>query len=144
METKDIKFREREMTKSEYKLMMKGFNKHMAKFGNPPLKQKRFTIVVTHKNKYIGSASGLTNDNKEWFFLTDLFIDEKYRKQGLGAEVLRKLENKVAKKGIKHIWTWTSEFEAPKFYKKQGYNVFTKMKNWYKSGHGRIGLVKDL
>jgi GNAT superfamily N-acetyltransferase len=139
-----IKFIEREMTNSELNLMNKGFDDYLAKFGNPPLKQKRFTIVVIDKNKFIGSASGLTNDNQEWFFLTDLFISERYRNKGLGAKVLKKLENKIKKKGIKYIWTWTAEFEALEFYKKQGYKIFTKMDSWYKSGHSRIGLFKKI
>jgi N-acetylglutamate synthase-like GNAT family acetyltransferase len=140
----NIKFIEREMTDSELKLMNKGFDKHLAKFDNPPLKQKRFTIIIMDNNKFIGSASGLTNDNKEWFYLTDLFINEEYRKQGLGAKALKQLEDKVKKIGIKHIWTWTAGFEAPHFYKKQGYKVFTEMKDWYKSGHSRFGFLKDI
>ncbi len=143
MESNNIKFIEREMTKSELKLMNQGFDQHMAKFNNLPLKKKRFTIVITDKNNFIGCASGLTNDNKEWFYLTDLFVNEKYRGQGLGAKILKQLENKVAKLGIKHIWTWTAGFEAPSFYKKQGYKIFTEMKDWYKSGHSRVGLLKN-
>ena len=144
MEPKKIKFIEREMTDSELKLMNRGFDQHMAKFNNPSLKQERFTIVITDNNNFIGCASGLTNDNKKWFYLTDLFINEKYRKQGLGSKILKQLEGKIAKIGIKHIWTWTAEFEASHFYKKQGYKIFTEMKDWYKSGHSRVGLLKDI
>ena len=54
MESNNIKFIEREMTKSELKLMNQGFDQHMAKFNNLPLKKKRFTIVITDKNNFIG------------------------------------------------------------------------------------------
>ncbi len=144
MKQNNIKFIEREMTDSELKLMNKGFNKNMAKFNNPPLKQKRFTVVIMDDNNFIGCASGLTNDNKKWFYLTDLFVNEKYRMQGLGTKILKQLEDKIMKIGIKHIWTWTAEFEALHFYKKQGYKVFSEMKDWYKSGHSRFGFLKDI
>ncbi|OGD67930.1 hypothetical protein A3F08_03540 [Candidatus Berkelbacteria bacterium RIFCSPHIGHO2_12_FULL_36_9] len=144
MKYKKIRFIEREITDSEFKLMKKGFDQHSKKFGNPPLRQKRYSVVVLDNSKFVGCATGLINDNKEWLFLTDLFIEKKYRKRGLGKEVLKRLEKKAAKVGIKHIWTWTAGFEAPKFYIKQGYKIFTEMKDYYKSGHSRIGLMKDI
>jgi len=143
MESNKIKFIKREMTKSEFESMKKGFDEYSSEFGNPPLNQKRYTVIVMDDDKFIGCATGLTNyDN--WFYLSDLFIDRKYRKQGLGSKTLQQLENKIVKAGFKHIWTWTAEFEAPNFYKKHGYKIFVEMENWYKSGHSRIGLMKDI
>ena len=46
--------------------------------------------------------------------------------------------------GIKHIWTWTAGYEGPDFYLKQGYKVFATFKNWYPSGHARVGFIKKL
>jgi len=139
-----IEIIEREMTDSELKQMNDGFDQHMKDFGNQPLKDERYTFIVLDNEYFVGCASGLMNDNKEWFYLTDLFIKKNYRRNGLGADVLARLEEKVAKAGAKHIWTWTAGYEGPEFYLHQGYKIFTEMKQWYPSGHSRIGFFKDL
>jgi GNAT superfamily N-acetyltransferase len=135
---------EREMTDLEFKQMKEGFIEHGKEFGNPPLEEERYTFIVLDNEGFVGCSSGLLNENKEWFYLTDLYIEKEYRGKGLGAEVLKHLEQKVKKIGVKHIWTWTAGYEAPDFYLHQGYRIFAEMKEWYISGHSRIGFVKDL
>ncbi len=140
----DINFIEREMTAEELAQMNAGFDQHATEHGNPPVPSKRYGFVVMDGETFIGCASGLTNDNYQWFYLTDLFIKKDYRGQGLGTEILNKLEERLVEVGIKNIWTWTAGYEAPGFYKSQGYTVFAEMKNWYVSGHARVGLWKKL
>jgi len=144
MKEGEFKFENREMTNSEYKKMMRGFNTHSREFGNEPFKQKRISVIISKDGEFIGSASGLTNENKKWFFITDLFVDKKFRKYGLGVEVLKRLENRAKNVGVKQIWTWTAGYEAPGFYKKQGYKIFYEMEKYFDSGHGRVGLIKKI
>ena len=135
---------EREMTNAEVDRMKAGFAEHSAAHGNPPNPSVRYGFVALTEEKFAGCSSGLTNDNGRWFYLSDLFVEEPLRRQGYGAALLRKLEQKVASLGAQRIWTWTAGFEAPVFYKKQGYEVFCEMEDWYPSGHGRVGLWKRL
>jgi GNAT superfamily N-acetyltransferase len=79
-----------------------------------------------------------------WFYLSDLFVESPYRKQGVGAQLLRKLEDRISRLGIKHIYTWTAGYEAPEFYKKHGYEIFVEFEEWYYTGHSRVGLRKTL
>ena len=139
-----ISFIERAMTTAELAQMNAGFDQHATEHGNPPVPSKRYGFVVMDGETFIGCASGLTNDNYQWFYLTDLFIKKDYRGQGLGTEILNKLEERLVEVGIKNIWIWTAGYEAPGFYKSQGYTVFAEMKNWYVSGHARVGLWKKL
>lgn len=71
-------------------------------------------------------------------------MDRPYRKQGLGRELLRKLEAKIVAEKVGHIYTWTASYEAPKFYQKLGYTVFCELKDYYPDGHSRMGLSKNL
>ena len=132
------------MTPAELAQMNAGFDQHATRHGNPPVPSKRYGYVLMNGDTFIGCASGLANDNYEWFYLTDLFIEEAYRGRGLGAKILSKLEERLIEAGVKHIWTWTAAYEAPGFYKKQGYTTFVEMENWYVSGHARVGLWKKL
>ena len=143
-----ICFVEREMTEPEYACVNAGFGEHTVEHGNPVVTSERFGFVVMDGESFVGCATGLAEKHGHgycnWFYLTDLFIEKAYRQKGLGAEVLGKLEDRVAGLGIRNIWTWTAGFEAPGFYKKQGYEIFCELDDWYSSGHSRIGLRKTL
>ena len=45
----------------------------------------------------------------------------------LGSKLLKILEEQVLEIGVNCIWTWTAGYEAPKFYQKQGYEIFAEM-----------------
>ena len=139
---------EREMTEPEFACINAGFDEYTREQGNPVATPERFGFVVMDGERFVGCATGLADRNDHgyanWFYLTDLFLEKAYRKRGLGAEVLGKLEDRVAALGISNIWTWTAGYEAPAFYKKQAYEIFCELENWYPSGHSRIGLRKTL
>lgn len=133
---------EREITPEELAHMKRGFDEHGLEHGVQPDLQKRFTVVAMNKGSFIGCASGLTNYN--WFYITDMYLDKNQRGRGLGAKLIERLERLVAQEGISKIYTWTTEYEAPAFYKKQGYTVFAEFENYYPNGYSRIGFKKTL
>ncbi|MFN2393822.1 MAG: GNAT family N-acetyltransferase, partial [Pyrinomonadaceae bacterium] len=114
--------------------------------GNPLKPSQRCSFVALEEGNFIGNACGSTNgfSDKHWFYLEELFLEKAYRRQNIGAEMLKKLEEKVSALGVESIYTWTAGYEAPGFYKRQGYEVFCETKNWYLSGHSRVGLRKAL
>lgn len=136
------------MTDSEYKREQSAFDEHGLEFGNPAEKQERFGFVATEDGKFVGSSSGLAQKNNKkygkYFYLSDLLVEKEYRKQGYGKKLLELLENRLKLLGVEYVWTWTAGYEAPTFYLKQGYEIFTKFENYYPSGHGRDGLIKKL
>jgi GNAT superfamily N-acetyltransferase len=144
-------FTEREMTDTEFTRMQSGFDEHTLEQHNPLEISERFGFVATDENgTFVGCSSGLaykqmpSGTYSNWFYLSDLFVEKPYRGQGVGARLLQLLEARIAAQGVLYIWTWTAGYEAPGFYKKQGYEVFTEMENWYASGHSRVGLKKKL
>ena len=135
---------EREITKEELDRMHAGFDEHSMEHGNPPHQSVRHGFVALASETFVGCSSGLTNNNGRWFYLTDLFVEKPFRKLGVGTAILRRLEQKAESLGVQRIWTWTAGYEAPGFYRKQGYEVFCEMENYYPSGHSRMGLWKHL
>jgi GNAT superfamily N-acetyltransferase len=139
---------EREMTPEEFQLMNAGFEANSIEHGNPIETSVRYGLVATDERAFVGCSSGLATRNddvfNDWFYLTDLFVESAYRKQGIGKALLGGLETRLRSIGIKHIWTWTAGYEAPAFYLKQGYGVFAEFKSWYPNGHSRLGFWKQI
>ena len=145
---KTIKIFERDMTDTEFSQMNEGFKEYELLYTEVNQTSDRLGFVILDGNKFVGCSSGLAYKNGEkynnWCQLTDLFVEKEYRGQGLGSKVLKKLEEKLISLGIHKIWTWTAGYEAPDFYKKQGYEVFCELEKYYLTGHSRIGLRKNL
>ncbi len=143
-----ITFEFREMTDDEFKREQTAFDEHGLEFGNPTNKQERFGFVATEDGIFIGCSSGLAQKNNnsydKYFYLSDLLVEKKYRKNGYGEKLLKLLEEKIKSLGIEYVWTWTAGYEAPSFYIKQGYKTFASFENFYPSGHARVGLIKKI
>ncbi|MCB0643924.1 MAG: GNAT family N-acetyltransferase, partial [Phaeodactylibacter sp.] len=133
----------REMTAPEFERMKRGFDAHTLEQQVEIQTSDRFGFAAVDGETFIGCSSGLAYKNGEqysgWFYLTDLFVEKAYRSQGLGAKLLKALEEQIASIGVHSIWTWTAGYEAPQFYIKQGYAVFAEMEDWYSDGSSRVG-----
>ena len=137
-----MKITQREITKEELNMIYEDFKKIEIADGVPQQKEERYQFTAEENGEVIGCASGLAR--YRWFYLTDLWIDERYRRQGLGSELLTLLEDLVRTKGIEHIYTWTSGMINPFFYEKHGYRAFTVFENFYEiEGYHHIGYRKD-
>jgi len=141
-----IQIIERELTSAELARENAGFDENGLANGNPSESSVRYTFVAMDGTDFIGCSSGLAYKNGDvyngWFNLTDLYMEAPYRGQGIGSTLLRKLEGRVARVGVTKIFTFTAGFEAPGFYKKQGYEVIYEQEDWYATGHSRIALRK--
>ena len=137
-----MKITDREITKTELDEIYADFKKIEAQDGVPFSEQERHNIVAEENGIVVGFASGLTNH--KWFFLSDMWVHEDYRRQGLGTKLLSMLEDKIQSIGMEHIYTWTSGFTNPIFYEKQGYYRFTVFEDFFEvKCYHHIGYRKD-
>ena len=90
----------------------------------------------------IAGSIGFANCWRE-AFLDNLWVDERYRKQGLGSALIEDFEKEVREKGCTLIHLDTFDWQAREFYEKHGYQVFGTCENCPK-GHKRFYLVKYL
>ena len=137
-------FTDREVTKQELDKICDDFKKIETQYGIPQVERKRYNVTATIDETVIGMASGLTHHNK-WFYLSDLWVHENYRNQGLGTKLLKMLEDKIKAIGVKHIYTWTTAYNSNEiFYEKQGYRQCFIFENYFeiKNGH-HVCLKKD-
>ena len=133
---------EREITKAELNEIYADFKDIEIRDGVPQQARVRYQFLAEEGGAVIGFASGLTHH--KWFVLTDLWVRESHRRQGLGGKLLKMLEEKVVSLGAEHIYLWTSGSVNPKFYEKHGYKAFAVFEDFYEvPGYNHIGYRKD-
>ncbi|HET7459615.1 MAG TPA: GNAT family N-acetyltransferase [Longimicrobium sp.] len=62
-----------------------------------------------------------------WTFVKILWLDERLRGRGLGAELMGRAEAAARELGCTGIWLDTFTFQAPDFYRKLGYEEFGRL-----------------
>lgn len=70
-----------------------------------------------------------------------LWVDEAYRKQGLGTQLLADVEKDFRENGCNIVLLDTFDWQARGFYEKQGYSVFGTLEDCPK-GHCRYYMKK--
>ena len=76
-------------------------------------------------------------------YIDDMWVDEKYRRQGLGSIALQAVESEAERKGCHVLWVGTWDFQARPYYEKHGYEVFATLKDC-PVGHEDYQLAKRL
>lgn len=89
----------------------------------------------------IGGLSGRTSLGL--FFVDLFFLPPALRGQGLGAEILRRAEEEARARGCRTAVLYTISFQAPDFYRKQGWTVFGEVP-CDPPGTSRVFLSKNL
>lgn len=72
-----------------------------------------------------------------------LWVEEPYRRQGLGGRLLRQVEDEARAMGCRLAHLDTFDFQARAFYEKNGYTVFGVLEDC-PEGHRRFYLSKPL
>lgn len=93
-----------------------------------------------------GSFAGglLAKTQFEACYLDLLAVKSEYRKLGLGKQLLEELEKRCRSLGIRTIWLTTQDYQAPAFYKKNGYICQCRLDNFPFEGTSRFLFLKRL
>ncbi|MBR6008270.1 MAG: GNAT family N-acetyltransferase [Clostridia bacterium] len=106
--------------------------------------EEEFVLKVEDENGGIMGGCIATAYEYHWsrVLLDDLWVDERYRHQGIGSMILREVERIAREKGCRVVTLGTASYMARPFYEKHGYTVFTTMKT--PNGYISYSLVKYL
>jgi ribosomal protein S18 acetylase RimI-like enzyme len=77
-----------------------------------------------------------------WMHIDILWVDSKYRKQGLGSKLLQAAESEAKKRGCHSVHVDTMSWQAPDFYKKHGYKAIGQL-NDIPLGNKKFHLIKN-
>jgi len=89
---------------------------------------KSFSLLVKNTNGHIVGALTAYTAYSE-IYVEDIWVDPSYRKLGAGRKLLRYLEELFEGQGYNNINLVTSQFQAPDFYKKCGFQLEFIRKN---------------
>lgn len=62
-----------------------------------------------------------------WLYIDSLWVDKNFQNQGIGKRLLLQLEHAALEQGINRAYLDTGCFQAPDFYKKNGYETYAQM-----------------
>lgn len=77
------------------------------------------------------------------FFISWLFVDEKYRGQGIGTALMRYAEEQAVLGKCTEIFVDTMSFQATAFYQKMGYAECARITHFY-PGYDRVFYRKKV
>ncbi len=106
--------------------------------------EEEFVLKVENENgEIIGGCIAQTYEY-HWLrmFLDTLWVDERWRHQGIGSMIIREVERIAQEKGCRVVTLGTASYMARPFYEKHGYMVFTTLKK--PNGYISYSLVKYL
>ncbi|MEY9911820.1 GNAT superfamily N-acetyltransferase [Catenulispora sp. MAP12-49] len=92
-------------------------------------------------SQVIGGLAGRTSLGL--FFIDLFFLPPELRGEGLGTEILRRAEDEARARGCRTAVLYTISFQAPDFYRKQGWTSFGEVP-CDPPGTSRVFLTKEL
>lgn len=78
-----------------------------------------------------------------WMHIDILWVDEAYRKTGIGSRLLQAAEDEAKRRGVHSVHVDTMSWQAPEFYRKHGYRIIGELDN-IPTGNKKYHLIKDL
>lgn len=104
------------------------FNKYTGPMLNYPPYEPYNVLLRNQNNEII--AGIITRIYLQAMFVEVFWIDEQYRKKGIGTELLNKVESYAKDIGCRFVHLDTFSFQAIDFYKKCSYSVFATLEDY--------------
>lgn len=116
---------------------LRAFNRaHAAAPGFAPL-----VIAARERADLVGGLVGETG--WQWLHVDLLWVDEAHRRRGIGLQLLQAAEREAWRRGARHVFLDTFDFQAREFYERQGFVIFGVQED-YPPGHSRFYMRRDL
>lgn len=105
---------------------------------------EEFVLKIENENGEIIGGCIAEVYEYQWsrVLLEELWVDERYRHQGIGSMIIREVERIAREKDCRVVTLGTASYMARPFYEKHGYMVFTSLKK--ANGYIDYSLVKYL
>ena len=92
------------------------------------------SFAVTARDKEAACGGLVAEGVGDWMVFTLLWVEDRYRRRGFGTSLLRAAEVEAKKRGAVGILVDTYSFQAPAFYKKNGYTAYGQVDDFPEAG----------
>ena len=107
-----------------------------------PVQRDRHPFALSVRDDAGAVVGGLIGELRmDYLYVDLLWIDESQRGTGVGKRLIDLAEAEARKFGATHMHLSTWSFQAPDFYKANGFEEFGRIKD-HPAGHDNIYLVK--
>lgn len=86
-----------------------------------------YNFLVYDGDTLVGGAIGYVLFN--WYFLDLLWLEENYRGQDIGTNLIKRIEEHALKENLTGVRMETWNFQAKGFYEKLGYKVYATIED---------------
>lgn len=117
---------------------LRAFNAQMAGEGKG---QTLCFVLKSPNGETVGGVIGETH--WDWLYVNLMWVREDLRRKGFGGQLLQLAEKKARQRGAHYAYLDTFSFQAPEFYRKQGYQIFGELLD-FPFGHQRYFMRKKL
>jgi len=100
------------------------------------------TFLAKLETEVVGGVTGYWG-SFGWLYIDQLWVSSEARGRGLGTRLLTLIEDEAITLGCMNAHLNTMSFQAPDFYRRNGYVVFGELEDFPK-GHSRLFLRKRL
>ena len=98
------------------------------------------TIVARADDGSVVSAA-LGDTGRGWLHISVIWVDERFRRQQLGRQLVTMMEKEALQRGCSAAWLDTFSYQARPFYERHGYEVVCTIPD-YPQGHEHYMLTK--
>lgn len=120
-------------------LIGEGLNSYNHDTAGPHNDQDLWVVARDAQGRVAGGLKG--SSEYTWLFVEWLWIGPEHRGDRLGTQLLAKAEEEARQRGCIGVHLDSYTFQAPEFYKRQGYEEFGRIDD-YPVGHSRVWLKK--
>ncbi|WP_202709005.1 GNAT family N-acetyltransferase [Sporosalibacterium faouarense] len=106
-----------------------------------PMEERNIMFVALDDDDFVGGVHGIITEDS--MYIGWLVVDEKYRGNGIGKNLMYKIEEKAKELNVYSINLGTVEFQAEKFYDKLGYKIVLIKENDPR-GYKSYSMVKKI
>ena len=114
----------------------------MRKLQMPEHEAKPLVLLAMADERIVGGLFAETQ--LSWLRISIMAVSPESRSQGIGAALLAEAERLAIKRGCKHAYVDTMEYQAPRFYQAHGFNIVCQIPDWDSHGHQKLYLSKRL
>jgi GNAT superfamily N-acetyltransferase len=115
-----------------------------ARVGPDPVRQPENHICIVGRDgdgRVRGGLQGVIVG--AWLAIDLCWVEDDFRRQGLGARLLVEAEAEGRRRGAKWSILATFDYQAPEFYRRHGYAEYARMED-FPHGHTRFQMRKAL